>query len=450
MRGLRRCFGITSAPSSKTLIPLKPMGSKGPLPLCGSRAAPWPGSGGGAPSLAFLTLLALTAAAPATPEQLREAERARAVQMEAQRAATARAEAARGQEERLGRQRVAAAARLRELEQATAAASARIEVLAQRRTEAEARLAARSADLAPLLPLIERLALYPAETLLAVPMTPDQSVRGLIVLQAMARQIEADAAAVRAEQAAVAAVQKQIDAELPGLAAAQAVQAEAGRALDAEIATAQDERRLAQDTAAEAARRGAVEAGRAANLRAALVKLQEEQRAASAKARAEAELAERQRRDAEADAARARQEALNRPSGPGLAAPRGALVPPVAGSVIRGFGEPTDAGPAVGLSYQPSSGARVVSPCAGRAVYAGPFRSFGQLLIVDCGGGYHFVLSGFERLDVQVGQSVQAAEPVGVMPGWDPRASSGRPSLYVELRKDGQPVNPAPFLRAKG
>ncbi len=157
----------------------------------------------------------------------------------------------------------------------------------------------------------------------------------------------------------------------------------------------------------------------------------------------------RQRRDAEADAARA-QQALNRPPGPGLAAPRGNLIPPVAGAVVRGFGEPTDAGPAVGLSYQAASGARVVSPCLGRSVYAGPFRSFGQLLIVDCGGGYHFVLSGFERLDVQVGQSVQAGEPVGVMPGWDPRAAGGRPSLYVELRKDGQPVNPAPFLRAKG
>jgi septal ring factor EnvC (AmiA/AmiB activator) len=45
---------------------------------------------------------------------------------------------------------------------------------------------------------------------------------------------------------------------------------------------------------------------------------------------------------------------------------------------------------------------------------------------------------------------VQAGEPVGVMPGWDPRASGSRPALYVELRKDGQPVNPAPFLRAKG
>ncbi len=118
--------------------------------------------------------------------------------------------------------------------------------------------------------------------------------------------------------------------------------------------------------------------------------------------------------------------------------------------MVRGFGEPSDAGPASGVSYQAAPSARVVSPCGGRVVFAGPFRSFGQLLIVDCGGGYHFVLSGFERLDASVGQSVQAAEPVGVMPGWDPRAATGRPVLYVELRREGLAVNPAPFLRAKG
>ena len=73
---------------------------------------------------------------------------------------------------------------------------------------------------------------------------------------------------------------------------------------------------------------------------------------------------------------------------------------------------------------------------------------------LDCGGGYHFVLSGLDRLDAQVGQPLQPGEPVGVMPEWDPRISGGvgstaRPSLYVELRKDGVAVNPAPFLRSR-
>jgi septal ring factor EnvC (AmiA/AmiB activator) len=133
-----------------------------------------------------------------------------------------------------------------------------------------------------------------------------------------------------------------------------------------------------------------------------------------------------------------------------VAQPRGQLVAPVAGRVVREFGATTEAGPASGVSLQAPPNARVVSPCGGRVVFAGPFRSFGLLMIVDCGGGYHFVLSGLDRLDAQIGQSLRAGEPVGVMPAWDPRLEGERrPSLYMELRKDGVAVNPAPFLRAR-
>ncbi len=397
-----------------------------------------------------LIALLLTAAGPPTPQQIQEAERARAAEIEAQKAANARAAAAAAQEQSLGRARVTAAAKLRELEKSTAEIAARIEALAVRRGEAEARLAARAADMAPFLPLIERLGLYPSETLLAVPLPPEQTVRGLIVLGALTRQLEAEAALVRAEQAEVEALQRQIDGEMPALATAQSAQSQAALALDAQIAEARDARRNAEGAAAEAERRAAAEGAKAANLRAALTRIEEERRAAELRAKAEAEAALKQKREAEAEAARLRSEALAKAAGPGLGAPKGTLVAPVAGTLTRGFGESTEAGPATGLSYQPVPGARVVSPCGGRVVYGGPFRSFGLLLIVDCGGGFHFVLSGFEHLDAQVGQAVQPGEPVGVMAGWDPRASSGRPSLYVELRRDGQPINPAPYMRAKG
>jgi septal ring factor EnvC (AmiA/AmiB activator) len=141
---------------------------------------------------------------------------------------------------------------------------------------------------------------------------------------------------------------------------------------------------------------------------------------------------------------------LAAPAGPGLSEPHGQLTAPVAGTVARGFGDPSDSGPANGLSFRAPPNARVVSPCGGRIVFAGPFRSFGLLLIVDCGGGYHFVLAGFDRLDAQVGRQVQAGEPVGVMPNWSPSGAVERPSLYVELRHDGVPVNPSPWLNAKG
>jgi septal ring factor EnvC (AmiA/AmiB activator) len=83
-------------------------------------------------------------------------------------------------------------------------------------------------------------------------------------------------------------------------------------------------------------------------------------------------------------------------------------------------------------------------------VFGSPFRSYGLLLIVDCGGGYDFVLAGLDRLDIAVGQKVGAGEPVGVMAGWDPGKPDQRPQLYLELRKDGTAVNPAPWLQGRG
>ena len=100
----------------------------------------------------------------------------------------------------------------------------------------------------------------------------------------------------------------------------------------------------------------------------------------------------------------------------------GAFRPPMAGTVVRGWGERTEAGPASGVLLRGAPGARVVAPCGGRVAFAGPFRSFGKLVILECGGGVHAVLSGLERLDADVGEAVRAGEPVGVMPGWDPAA----------------------------
>lgn len=389
-----------------------------------------------------LSLLLLVAAAPHAPAQVPA--------LAAQREAEDRARAAEAEERRLAGQRVAAAARLRDAETEAAEAAATVDALAARHRDAASRLADRAAALTPLLPLIERLALYPAETMLAVPAPPQDTLRGLAVLRGLARQLEAEAAALRTEQTQVDALSHEVEAALPRLRTAQAAQAAHALDLDGQIAVARAGRLRLEDAAADAARRAAADAARADSLRTALAAMEAERVRTAARARDDLARAEHGRQDAAVSAARQRQAALARPAGPGMAEGRVPAMAPVAGTILRGWGERTEAGPANGVSYRAPPLARVVAPCAGRVAFAGPFRSFGVMLILDCGGGFHFVLAGLDRLDVAVGTAVQVGEPVGVMPGWDPQGGGARPALYLELRRDGLPVNPAPFLRARG
>ncbi|WP_425373785.1 murein hydrolase activator EnvC family protein [Phyllobacterium salinisoli] len=131
---------------------------------------------------------------------------------------------------------------------------------------------------------------------------------------------------------------------------------------------------------------------------------------------------------------------------------RGRLVLPAAGSISRKFGDKDEiTGSSMGEMLETAANATITSPSDGVVLYAGAFRSYGQLLILDAGGGYHVVLAGMKRIDVSQGQFVLAGEPVGAM-GEKLLASAasmdvgnGAPMLYIEFRKDGKPVDPAPW-----
>ena len=115
---------------------------------------------------------------------------------------------------------------------------------------------------------------------------------------------------------------------------------------------------------------------------------------------------------------------------------------PVKGEVVKKFGEMMEAGVASkGLLIRTRQDAQVVSPYDGRVLFAGPFRGYGQLVIIDHDDGYHTLLAGIGRLDTAVGQSLLAGEPVGIMVAQD------TPTLYIELRKNGQPVDPEDFMK---
>lgn len=129
------------------------------------------------------------------------------------------------------------------------------------------------------------------------------------------------------------------------------------------------------------------------------------------------------------------------------AIPAGWTAPVQGGSVVRGFGAQSGGAPAAqGVSLRTRAGASITAPAAARVAYAGVFRSYGQVLILDLDGGYALVLTGLGAVGVRVGEAVTAGQTIGQMPGSDTPA----PELYVEVRRNGQPIDPGRWLGARG
>ncbi len=139
------------------------------------------------------------------------------------------------------------------------------------------------------------------------------------------------------------------------------------------------------------------------------------------------------------------------------------LTAPVSGKMVKKFGAKTETvGTMKGAEIETRPGAQIVATFDGQIVFQGPFRGYGQILIIEHTGGYHTILAGLDRVVVDVGQWLKAGEPIGRMgasaklettePGNEPENDSandtanGRPRLYVEMRHDGHPFDPAPIF----
>ena len=378
------------------------------------------------PSATFLFAVALAGLAGAaegtaparTPEELlqlqdeiarTEAERAAG---EAERARTA------AELEGLQAEAAAGAAEVQKLERALSRAEARIADLAGRDAELTAQLDERRDRVAPLLGALQRLRRDPPPALAVSPDDAIGAARGAMLIAAVAAKLESEARALAADLETLGRTRAALLAERD---AAKARTAEIA-ARRAELAALIERRqaavaRLNEDVAGAEAEIAALEA-RAADMTELLAWL-----------------------DGGADAAAP---AAARHAKTDFAAAKGHVLWPAAGIVAGRFGEPgADGAPALGLTIRTRAEAQVTAPADGEIVFAGPFEGYGRLLILSPGEGYFVVIGGLGRLDAVEGQRVLAGEPLGTMAG---SGAAGEALMYLELRRDGAPVDPLPWL----
>ncbi|OYD85804.1 murein hydrolase activator EnvC family protein [Azospirillum brasilense] len=342
---------------------------------------------------------------------------------------------------------------------------------AQERNQAE-KLEGERQQIAALLAALQRVARIPPEAALARPDGPVDTLRSALLLRDTVPALRARADALAQALTRLAETRETLQAQRSRTYAARLTLIDRQKEIGQLVARREELSRQTEEERQQVAQRTARLTGQAADLRQLMERIEAERRAAAAMAakreaeRLEAERREAERRLAEQRAAeqrqaeqklaeqkaaeqraaeqklaeqraadqRARAEAEAARTAP--SAPAGERLP-VGGRVTVRYGEADRYGATSrGVTIQARAGSTVVSPQAGTIVFAGPFRGYGQILIVEHSHGYHSLIAGFGRIDTAVGRRVATGEPIGLMP------ADGSPDLYFELRRHGQPINP--------
>ncbi|BBF94593.1 murein hydrolase activator EnvC family protein [Blastochloris tepida] len=344
------------------------------------------------------------------------------------------------------------AARVRAVEGRIASSEARLPLLDNEAARIRSALEGRRRLLADLLAVLQRMGRTPPPALIAKPEDVLEAVRSAMLVGSFLPELRLETQALASDLAEMVRLRREIAEETKTLEASRASLAEEHTRLSALVEERQKRERESEQ-ALEAQRQRARDLARQAETLEKLISSMEAGPAAKA-----AEAAAKS--GAAAPGARPGN-ALAALKDPGRLSPampfdqaKGLLPLPVNGVRLREFGDRDAVGGVErGLSVGTRANAQVTSPCDGWVVFAGPFRSYGQLLIINAGGGYHILLAGMDRITAQLGQFVLTGEPVGVM-GGGPQAAAlvsigtSQPTLYVEFRKDGTAIDPGPWWMA--
>lgn len=387
---------------------------------------------------------------------------------------------------KLNQQMISAAQKLQQEETQTTKSEEELKQLEERLALQQQNFEAEYSKLAETLTALQNLSLHPSQSLIIAPLSPVDVMRGAVLMRESVPYLHQNAEKIKADLQKIEDQKSKVEAKLESLkkqklqlqqqrqalrkmadqkqqmrqklqGETQKVQQEAQKLAE----QASDLRELLEKAEAERQRlrRKQEEVRRAARQREEEKRKRLEKEREEAIARLEAEQKQRMasgvssgfmREDGtmfESDEADTTVEMVDirperiKPKAVNFAAAKGRLTRPVSGSVITSYGEELSKGvSSKGMVMKTRPYAQVVAPYDGMVIFSGPFKGYGNLIIVEHDGGYVSLLAGMETIETETGQMLLAGEPVGNMPDVETA------KLYFEIRKDQKPINPAPWF----
>ncbi len=369
------------------------------------------------------------------------------------RAIEAEIESVRADRARLAAALIDTTAKVQDAERGAAAAADKLAALNAAADQLAGSLQRRRAVIADVLAALQRMGANPPPAILVRPGDMAEAVRAATVMGSLIPELKSEVEAARRDLDGLATTRELIARERDELT-------ERGKALALDktrLAALIDARKqslaVAQDALGSQQERADELGKRATSLKDLIAKLDAENaaRIAAAAAAHAAKVAVATDIEERAKAARRGDPGRLKPE-IAFADAKGQAPLPAAGAILKSFGDPDGLGSTErGVLLGTPAGATVSAPADGAVLFAGAYRSYGQLLIIDAGGGYYVLLAGMDRINVQSGEFVLAGEPVGVMGDGSARMAAAaavggsRPVLYIELRKDGAAIDPGPW-----
>lgn len=313
---------------------------------------------------------------------------------------------------------------------------------------AEASFTLEDEHLIKTLSALQNLALKPTESLFVQPLTPVEIIRSAMLLRETVPQLEENANRIKAQLDKIEKQKQQVEAQVKKIINQKEQMEQEHAELKSMMKRKSALRNSIENKSEEAKKKVTKLAAQAQDLRDLLDKLEKERQEKLRKEQ-EAErkrLAEEKRKKKEEEKQRADLIKFKPQSikeiGENFIKAKGKLPLPARGQIVTRYGEETAKGvTSKGIIVKTRPQAQVVAPFDGNVIFAGPFRGYGNVIIIEHGKGYLSLMAGLDTVDCELGQMLLAGEPIGLMPEDDSK-------LYVEIRKDNHPINPLTWIKS--